>query len=82
MTAMCYYYRGREDGVIVNHLSRLLGERRMSVAALSRATGIPRSSLHEIYHDKALRIDVRTLDRLCKYLRVTVCELLEYQEEE
>jgi putative transcriptional regulator len=68
--------------MIINHFSRLIGERRTSVAAVARATGIPRSSLHEIYHDKALRIDVRTLDRLCKYLRVTVCELLEYQEEE
>jgi GAF domain-containing protein len=50
--------------MIVNHLSRLLGERHMSVSELQRRTGIPYSSLHPLARGKAQRYDAKTLDAI------------------
>jgi len=64
--------------MIVNHLSRLLGEKRMSVAELQRASGVPYLSLHQLYHDRAKRADFGTLNRLCAALGCGVGDILEY----
>lgn len=66
--------------MIKNHFSRLVGERRTSVSAVARATGIRRGSLHALYHGTATRIDFGTIDRLCRHFRVSVGELLECGE--
>lgn len=68
--------------MVINHLSRLIGERRTSVLAVARATGIRRGSLHALYHGTATRIDFGTIDRLCKHFGVGVGDILEYREEE
>ncbi len=61
------------------HLGRLLGERKMKMAELSRRTGISKNALSDIYYEnvKAVRFD--TLEKLCEALGCTVGELLEYQ---
>jgi putative transcriptional regulator len=64
--------------MIVNHLSRLLGERRMSMSELQRRSGVSYVSLFRLYHGKATRYDGETLDKLCAALGVGVGELLEY----
>lgn len=64
--------------MIVNHVSRILGERRLSVARFAEGAGISRNSAHRLYHEKTARIDLPTLDRVCRYLGVTVCDLFEY----
>jgi putative transcriptional regulator len=64
--------------MIVNHLSRLLGERHMSVSELQRRTGIAYSSLHPLARGTAQRYDAKTLDAICSALGVGVGELLEY----
>jgi putative transcriptional regulator len=69
------------DVMIENRLSRLLGERRMSIAELERRTGIPYTSLFELYHGRAKRVDLKTLDRICKALGVTPGDILEYVPE-
>ena len=68
--------------MIENRLSRLLGERRLSIAELGRRTGIPYTSLHALYHGTATRVDLKTLDRLCRALGVGVGDILEYREAE
>ena len=68
--------------MIVNRVSRLLGERRQSVMDLSRDTGIAYTTAHDLYRGKVKRIDLATLDRLCKHFGVTPCELFEYVAEE
>jgi putative transcriptional regulator len=67
--------------MIVNRVSRLLGDRRESVADLSRSAGIAYTSAYELYRGKVKRIDFVTLDRLCKHFGVTPCEILEYVPE-
>ena len=65
--------------MIRNRLSRLMGERRVTVADLMRATGLSRTTLHDLYHDKSTRVDFTTLDKLCSYFGVDTQQLLEWQ---
>jgi putative transcriptional regulator len=65
--------------VIINRLSRLLGERRMSIQDAARGAGLSYGAVHDLYHDRTKRFDRETLDKLCSYLRVPVGELLEWQ---
>ena len=60
------------------HLSRILGERKMKVAELSRLTGISTYGLHNIYHEKTKAINFDVLNRLCRVLNVQVGDLIEY----
>jgi putative transcriptional regulator len=64
--------------MLINRFSRLIGERRVSVKEVALATGISRTTLHDLYHDRSSRIDFATIDRLCSYFRVTTQELLEW----
>jgi putative transcriptional regulator len=66
--------------MIVNHLSRLLGERHMPISELQRRTGIPYSSLHPLARGKTKRADFDTLDAICAALGVGIGDLLEHVE--
>ncbi len=63
--------------MVVMHLSRLLGENRISQAELSRLTGIRPNTLNDLYHGVAERISFEHLDRICEALDCTITELLE-----
>jgi putative transcriptional regulator len=60
------------------HLGKLLGERKMKVSELSRATGITPHPLADIYHEKVTQIRLDTLEKLCEILDCSVGELIEY----
>lgn len=60
------------------HLARLLGERKLKIAEVSRDTGVNRGTLTRMYHETAERHDTTVLDVLCAYLGCEVGELLEY----
>lgn len=64
--------------MIINRLSRLLGERRMSVSELQRQTGLSYVTLHALYHGRSTRVDLDTLDRICRALAVQPGDILEY----
>ena len=64
------------------HLSRLMGERRVKIADLERDTGLSRTTLSRLYHEKAGRLDFETLEILCRYLDVGVGDLLEVTDDE
>ena len=63
------------------HLGRLLGERKMKMAELSRQTGINKNALSELYYEKVKAVRFETLDKICRTLGCSIGELLEYQEE-
>lgn len=66
--------------MIINHVSRAMGERRLSMQEVARRTGLAYSTVHDIYHDKARRMDWNTLDALCQGIGVTsLGELFEYR---
>lgn len=62
------------------HLSRILGEKKLKVAEVSRDTGINKNTLHRLYKETASRIDMEVVDQLCEYLDISVAELFEYQK--
>ena len=70
------------DPMLLNRFSRLVGERRVAVKAVAEATGLSRTSLHDLYHDRTTRIDLATIDRLCSYFGVDTQQLMEWRPEQ
>lgn len=60
------------------YLSRLLGERRMTQADLSRLTGIRPNTISDIYNEIAERISIDHLDKICEALQCSLDELITY----
>lgn len=60
------------------HLSRLLGEKRISQAELSRQTGIRPSTISDMYNEIVERVNLDYLDRICEYLNCSLSDLMEY----
>ena len=64
--------------MIINHLSRILGEKRWSQAKLASVTGIRAATINELYNDLAARITLENLDRICEALGCDVADIFEY----
>lgn len=60
------------------HLSRLLGENKEKIADLQRATGLARNTLSGLYREDIARIDLATLDAICRHYACSVSDVLEY----
>ena len=60
------------------HLSKLLGERRMSQKRLSERTDIRRATINEMYHELVERVNLDYLSKICQVLNVKIEDLLEY----
>lgn len=60
------------------HLSRILGEKRMSQAELARQTGIRPSTISDIYNEMTERLNIEYLDQICEYLDCSITDLIEY----
>jgi len=63
------------------HLSRLMGGKRVRVIDVARATGISRNMLAKLYYDRARRVDLADVARLCQYFACPVGDLLEWVRE-
>lgn len=64
------------------HLSRLMGENKEKLADLIRSTGLARNTVAGLYRETTARIDLETLNALCKHYGCSVAELLEYVPDE
>ncbi len=64
--------------MIVCHLSKLMGERKLKVVDVERQTGLHRNSITLLYKETANRVDLETVDKLCKLFNCKVGELFEY----
>lgn len=60
------------------HLSKLLGERRITQAELASKTNIRPATINEMYHELIERINLEHLNSICKVLDIEVEDLLEY----
>lgn len=60
------------------HFARLLGERKLRIAHVSRETGINRGTLTRLYYETTERFETDTLNTLCAFLDCTIGDLLEY----
>lgn len=64
------------------HLSRLMGERKMKIVDVARETGLHRNTVTLLYNETATRIDLESIDRLCKLFGCQVSELFEFCADE
>lgn len=67
-----------ENDVIRCHLSRLMGERKMKIVDVARATGLHRNTVTLLYQESATRIDIEAIDLLCRLFGCEVGQLFEF----
>lgn len=67
--------------MIIFKLDDLIWEHRTTAEDISQKTGIGKSTLSTIRNGKNLNVSLKTLDRLCKYFKCKVSDIIEYVEE-
>lgn len=60
------------------HLGRMMGERKLKISDVARKTGLNRSTITSLYQETATRVDVDTIEKLCKLFDCKVGEIFEY----
>lgn len=55
-----------------------MGERKMKIIDVSRATGIHRNMITLLYRESATRVDMDAMNKLCAFFHVGVADLFEY----
>ena len=63
------------------NLSRILGEKRITIKEVHEKTGLSRNTVSNLYNEKAGRVDFDTLEKLCICLSCNIGDLLEYVKE-
>lgn len=51
-------------------LSTMMGKARYSIQDVHIRTGLSRSTVTQLYHDKATRIDFETIEKLCEFVQL------------
>lgn len=64
------------------HLARMMGERKLNITDVARATNLNRNTVTLLYRETARRVDFETLEALCKFFECEVGDLVEYIEEQ
>lgn len=60
------------------HLSRIMGEKKLRVADIARAIGVHRNAITLLYEETATRVDLDTINKLCRYLDCKIEDLFEF----
>ncbi|PVV09141.1 MAG: XRE family transcriptional regulator [gamma proteobacterium symbiont of Ctena orbiculata] len=63
------------------HLSRLMGEHKMKIADVARATGLNRNMVTLLYRETANRVELDAVEKLCRLFDCQVGDLLEITDE-
>ena len=84
---MLYYTQTdakKEMGIMAVHckLSVLMGIKRYNMQDVFDRTGLARSTISNLYHDKAMRISFETITKLCSLFDCKIEELLELENTE
>ena len=59
-------------------LSMLMGKHRYNMGYVHEKTGLSRTTISNLYHDRMERIDYVTLGKLCELFDCPVGDILEY----
>lgn len=62
-------------------LSVLMGEKRYKIKDVHEKTGLARTTISNLYHDKMERVDYATLSKLCNLFECGVGDILEYKKD-
>jgi putative transcriptional regulator len=55
-----------------------MGEKKLKISDLARETGLHRNTITLLYQENATRVDIETMDVLCRYFGVSIGELFEF----
>ncbi len=58
-----------------------MGEKRVRIIDVARSTGINRNMLAKLYYEKARRVELADLARLCRYFGCQVGDIFERVEQ-
>lgn len=65
---------------MICNLSTLMGKAKYSIQDVHIKTGLSRSTISILYHDKAKRIDYDTVEILCELFDCEISDLLELEK--
>ena len=65
-----------------SQLSTLMGKYRYTITDVHAKTGLARSTVSNLYNDRATRINYDTISRLCKLFNCKISELLSLEKEQ
>ncbi|RFA36246.1 hypothetical protein CAI16_05510 [Virgibacillus dokdonensis] len=73
--------------MIVNKISEIMGKHRIRVEDIVRNTGLARNTVRGLYYSEVRRVDLDTLDKLCKFFAeyepdLKLTDLIDYVREE
>ena len=54
-----------------------MGERRVRIMQVARATGVSRNLLAKLYYDRARRLELDDIAKLCDYFQCSLGDLFE-----
>ena len=64
------------------YLSVLMGRKKVNFQNVSDATGLSRTTISNMYHEKIKSVNFETLEKLCDYFKCNLSDLIEYIPEE
>lgn len=64
-----------------NNLSMYMGKYRITATKLSEETGVARSTIHELYHEKQTNPNVNNVKKLCDYLGITLNDFFDIEKD-
>ncbi len=64
--------------MIKNHLSKLMGEKRITITEVAKSTGMSASTISNLYNEKVKRLDFDTLEKLCEFFNCNIEDIIEY----
>ncbi len=64
------------------HLSTLMGKHKMKIADVARETGLHRNTITLLYKEEASRVELDTVEKLCRLFNCSVCDLFQIEESE
>lgn len=73
--SLCYPTHHSGGLMVRCRLSALMGRDKLRVADVARLTGLNRSTVTALYNETATRVDLPTIEALCKLFRCQVGDL-------
>lgn len=64
-----------------SNLSTLMGKARLNIQDVHDRTGLSRTTIAQLYHDKATRVDYDTVEKLCRLFGCEINELFTLSKE-
>ena len=59
----------------------ILAEKRLKIADVARDTGINRGTITRLYHERAERVELESIEKLCRYRECRLEDLPELVED-